>query len=143
MTHPIGDKISDDTVVIERCHEFTIVDEVKVTSPYQLMPGKCINKPWLYGPAMFLETKTIIYPCSRFRCQIPCPCLLCAKQPPKCCQSINYILCPFLTLCSKMFPCWEWDTQVLSASATSRARSDLDERGILNKRHCLDTLFEW
>ena len=56
------------------------------------------------------------------------------------CQSINYILCPFLTLCSKMFPYWEWDTQVLSASATSRARSDLDERGILNKRHCLDTL---
>ena len=97
----LGDKISDNKIVIERCHEFTIVDAVKVTSPHQLMPGKCINKPWLYGPAMCLETKTIIYPCSRFRCQIPCPCLLCAKQLPKC--HFQKFACCGCTECTEHF----------------------------------------
>ena len=80
-----GVKISDDSVVTERCHKFSIVDEKKpASSQYQLMSGKGISKKWLYGYAMSLDRKTVIYPCSRFRCSIPCPCLLCAKQHPRC-----------------------------------------------------------
>ena len=33
---------------------------------------------------LILLQKTIIYPCSRFKCAIPCPCMLCAKKHPTC-----------------------------------------------------------
>ena len=41
---------------------------------------------------MCLDSKTLIYPCTRFRCRIPCPCLLCAKQHSRCNVS-SFIAC--------------------------------------------------
>ena len=45
---------------------------------------RIVTVPSLYGPATDLETRRIMYPCSRFRCWIPCPCLICSKQHPTC-----------------------------------------------------------
>jgi hypothetical protein len=51
----------------------------------KLEQKKIIGKPWLYGAATTLISRTIIYPCKRYRCSIPCPCLLCAfKKHPTC-----------------------------------------------------------
>ena len=68
-----------------KCYNFSIISD----HPYdpkcvQLEPFKLINQPWLYGPATDMKMKPIIYPCERFRCLIPCPCLLCEKKNPSC-----------------------------------------------------------
>ena len=34
----------------------------------------------LHGPASSLKEKTLVYPCEKFHCWIPCPCKLCAKK---------------------------------------------------------------
>ena len=69
----------------KKCFQFSVqtVSVVK-KQPIKLHAGKCIRKCWLYGPATTLDTKTIIYPCTRNRCSIPCPCYLCLKKHPKC-----------------------------------------------------------
>ena len=67
------------------CHVFKVKEDMKkISSSVQLTPGKKERLPWLYGPATNLETKTIIYPCSRYMCSLPCPCLICNKIHPKC-----------------------------------------------------------
>ena len=70
----------------KKCFQFSLqtVSFLK-KQPIKLQSEKCVRKCWLYGPAMTLETKTVIYPCTRNRCSIPCPCYLCRKKHPKCC----------------------------------------------------------
>ena len=71
------------------CHFFTIKnkknDEIRCI---KLLPGKVITEKWLFGPASNLQ-KAIIYPCSRYRCQLPCPCMDCCQQSPSCESSLN------------------------------------------------------
>ena len=43
------------------------------------MPG-CMA----YGPAADLKTRRVIYPCTYFKCIIPCPCQICFRKLPKC-----------------------------------------------------------
>ena len=50
----------------------------------EMQAGKIVENPCLYGPAMKLDERTIIYPCIQFRCSIPCPCLICGKKHPTC-----------------------------------------------------------
>ena len=38
--------------------------------------GKEVKEEWLYGPVCNMKHQ-VIYPCSRFRCSIPCPCRIC------------------------------------------------------------------
>ena len=68
------------------CHEFALlgVDELKNDDRVGLLPGKLVKKNILYGPASKMD-KTVIYPCNRYRCQIPCPCSICLKKPRPAC----------------------------------------------------------
>ena len=68
-----------------RCHKFTFAEppDPKKTSVI-VTPGKSVVHEWLYGPATVLETRTVIYPCVRNRCSVPCRCLICLKCYPKC-----------------------------------------------------------
>ena len=60
-----------------RCHKFTFAEppDPKKTSVI-VTPGKSVVHEWLYGPATVLETRTVIYPCVRNRCSVPCRCLI-------------------------------------------------------------------
>ena len=65
------------------CHEFEIAN-VKDQNSITVLPGKvCEN--FLFGPACELITKSVIYPCNRYRCRVPCPCQSCRKLPESSC----------------------------------------------------------
>ena len=69
------------------CHLFSLKAEVSWSSSLTpLLPGKSIrkNKKWLYGPAVCLVTRSVIYPCAHYRCSVPCPCHICQKKHPRC-----------------------------------------------------------
>ena len=64
------------------CHEFSLHSkEVAQSSTIEVLPGKVFSEDWLFGPASLLASRSVIYPCSRFRCSIPCPCQDCQKPP--------------------------------------------------------------
>ena len=68
-----------------RCHDFSLKSEFNsVSTAVQLLAGKCVKEKWLYGPAMTIKNRSVIYPCSRYRCSIPCPCLFCCHRLPRC-----------------------------------------------------------
>ena len=69
-----------------KCYKFRL-DQKIVSHPnsVNLVPEIIVSKSWLFGPATDLKTRSIIYPCTRYHCSIPCPCLLCAlKKHPFC-----------------------------------------------------------
>ena len=69
----------------EKCHKYKLVKDVeKNPDAIQVEPVKIIRVPWLFGPATELVTRQIIYPCSRSKCSLPCPCMICAKKHPTC-----------------------------------------------------------
>lgn len=64
------------------CHSFTIQhSEADESAAVKLLPGNIVEIESLFGPATNLATRAIIYPCSRYRCRIPCPCFVCQNQP--------------------------------------------------------------
>ena len=81
------------------CHEFSVsgvkiyynkvkynsIDEAEIT----LVAGKNTADSTLYGPgpASLIKNRTIIYPCSRFHCRLPCPCHLCRKASSICAKA--------------------------------------------------------
>jgi hypothetical protein len=68
-----------------RCHQFSFKENPQQgATSVEIVPGKAIESEWLYGAATMLETRTVVYPCVRFKCSVPCPCLLCQKVHPKC-----------------------------------------------------------
>ena len=65
------------------CHIFKMKnraspDPIKV----ELVPGITVQKEWLFGPVSDLKSKQVMYPCSRYRCKIPCPCMICQHLSP-------------------------------------------------------------
>ena len=69
----------------KKCHNFSIkLEETSTPTSVHLVPGKVIKIPWLYGPAVRLDRKSVIYPCTRYRCSVPCPCLLCRGKYARC-----------------------------------------------------------
>ena len=48
----------------------------------ELIPGKLKDENCLFGPASQMNSKAVIYPCSRYKCSIPCPCQTCCEQHP-------------------------------------------------------------
>ena len=66
---------------IQMCHlfELKIEDNPKSQGIVNLVAGESITKEWLFGPASTRD-KSVIYPCYRYRCRVPCPCKVCAKQ---------------------------------------------------------------
>ena len=80
-----------------KCYEFSsaAADVHKSRDSPEIVPVgqvKSLTAPWLYGPACSLATKGVIYPCSRYRCCIPCPCGLC-KKVPRTCQASESCYC--------------------------------------------------
>ena len=69
----------------QKCYEYVIKDRNSATSEnVQIVPIQYRKDQWLYGPATLLSSRQIIYPCSRFKCLVPCPCLICDKKHPRC-----------------------------------------------------------
>ena len=70
---------------IHKCYEFSIKNqENKTEENVPLVPATRQCLPWLFGPASSLITRSIIYPCTKYRCSLPCLCLICQKNPPTC-----------------------------------------------------------
>ena len=69
----------------EKCYNFSLISgHPRDPNCVELEPYKILTQPWLYGTATDRKTRTIIYPCERFKCLIPCSCLLCDKKNPSC-----------------------------------------------------------
>ena len=67
------------------CHHFSLKNHVyEANSVVELVAGKIVKEEWLYGPATSLKTRSVIFPCSKHRCSLPCPCRLCRKIQPRC-----------------------------------------------------------
>lgn len=66
------------------CHNFTMIDDDGYSKP-KVLPGK-VSKSFLFGPACDKQTRSVIYPCSRNLCWIPCPCRLCRKNITRSCS---------------------------------------------------------
>ena len=63
------------------CHQFsTRNDSLSDSRCIVLVPGQQITKEGLYGPASTMD-RSVIYPCSRYRCRLPCPCSTCQHLP--------------------------------------------------------------
>jgi len=69
------------------CHHYELSESdktVALSGEVQLCPVNRVTQAWLYGPASDLASKSVIYPCRRYRCSLPCPCFLCRKVHPTC-----------------------------------------------------------
>jgi uncharacterized C2H2 Zn-finger protein len=68
-----------------KCYEYVIKD-IEEANPesVQVAPVHHRRQPWLFGPATRLSSRSIVYPCNRGKCSVPCPCLLCRKKHPRC-----------------------------------------------------------
>ena len=72
------------------CHEFD-VKEVRIekewtTTVVDLVAGIYPEKS-MVGPATSLAKKSLIYPCTYFKCRVGCPCRLCREKKPFCSKS--------------------------------------------------------
>ena len=66
------------------CHIFSLKKKNDIEShEVDIIPGEAVKDVWLFGPASVMD-KSVIYPCSRHRCKVPCPCRICLKQPLTC-----------------------------------------------------------
>lgn len=76
----------EESTARKKCYVFKIkTEEVHSGSgSVSLIPVKIVCASWLYGPATDLKTRGIIYPCARFKCSVPCPCLRCARKHHTC-----------------------------------------------------------
>ena len=72
------------------CHKFTCAEppDPKKTSVF-VSPEKSVVHEWQSGPATVLETRTVIYPCVRYKRSVPCRCWICLKSYPKCRVSMS------------------------------------------------------
>ena len=77
------------------CHIFSVKkDELHLDQNIvKLVPGKTKKEQWLFGPAS-TKDKIFVFPCSCYRCLLPCPCTICAKLPHhKSCQNLDREQC--------------------------------------------------
>merc|ERR1719318_333669 len=79
-----GDKL--DKRANQNCCLFSVKENPKnsLLPNVQMEPVSYVKEEWLHGPATCLSSRQIIYPCTKFRCSIPCPCLICRKKHPTC-----------------------------------------------------------
>ena len=68
-----------------KCYEYVIKNPEESTPDHvQLAPVCQSHIPWLYGPATVISTRSIVFPCARGKCSLPCPCRICRKAHPRC-----------------------------------------------------------
>jgi hypothetical protein len=70
------------------CHNFTIRENIGETDTPKVLPGK-VSDSFLFGPACDIKTRSVIYPCNRSRCRIPCICIQCRKRVTKMCSKTD------------------------------------------------------
>ena len=69
----------------QKCYKYVVKDGNNAISEHvQLVPVEQVQVQHLFGPATILSSRQIVYPCSRGKCSLPCPCLLCARKHPRC-----------------------------------------------------------
>ena len=67
-------------------HEFSIKEVIKNKhheANITLVTGK-YAEGMLWGPASSLKSKTLLYPCSSWKCRLPCPCNICREKTSLC-----------------------------------------------------------
>ena len=68
-----------------KCYNYVIKNRSEINPKrVQVVPVVHHQYPWLFGPATLIGTRSIVYPCARGKCSLPCPCLLCDKKHPTC-----------------------------------------------------------
>ena len=68
-----------------KCYEYIIKPGAAAShDDVQLLPIRHVKVQELLGPATSLDSRTIIYGCSRGKCNIPCLCMLCDKKHLRC-----------------------------------------------------------
>ena len=76
---------SNASAVQRKCYEFEFLNwDERCPEKVQVAPIQLKKDEWLFGPATKLSTRSIVYPCSRRKCALPCPCLICHKRHPNC-----------------------------------------------------------
>ena len=76
---------SNASAVQRKCYEFEFLNwDERCPEKVQVAPIQLKKDEWLFGPAPKLSTRSIVYPCSRRKCALPCPCLICHTRHPKC-----------------------------------------------------------
>ena len=95
-----GVKLPRNLMKLKDCHIFTMVNDHVHSAKLNLLPGHLVKKDWLFGPACEMDRK-VIYPCSRYRCSVPCPCSSCLKLPTLPCKTIAS--CCSCGICNKKF----------------------------------------
>ena len=71
------------------CHVFKATSDVEVVGlepkefHVKLVAGEVMEQENLYGPAS-LRDKTLIYPCTLFKCRVGCSCKMCRNKLTKC-----------------------------------------------------------
>ena len=69
----------------DKCYEYVIKDIQDATPEnLQLAPVQHHQQQWLFGPATTLSSRSIVYPCTRGKCSLPCPCMICHKKHQNC-----------------------------------------------------------
>ena len=75
--------------VMRKCYEFEFLNwKERCPEKVQVAPIELKKNKWLFGPATKLSIRSIVYPCSREKCALPCPCLICHKKHPHC-RAVN------------------------------------------------------
>ena len=60
--------------VQRKCYEFELLNwKERCPDKVQVAPIQLNKDEWLFGPASKLSTRSIVYPCSRMKCALPCP----------------------------------------------------------------------
>ena len=82
----VGQGYKFDKEANDNCFDFVVKENPNdsLLAKVQMEPVSYVKIEWLYGPATCLSSRRIIYPCTRFRCSLPCPCLICRKRHPTC-----------------------------------------------------------
>ena len=85
ITLGLGNRRSSVHPGTKKCYEYVIKNtEESTPENVQLAPVRHSQQPWLYGPATVISSRSIVYPCIRGKCALPCPCRICKKQHPRC-----------------------------------------------------------
>ena len=64
------------------CHTFTLREK---DTEIEVLPGQ-VSESFLFGPACDRKTRSVIYPCNRSKCRIPCICKQCRNRMTKTCS---------------------------------------------------------
>ena len=74
------------------CHYFTLKEDEDETNKPKVLPGK-VSDSFLYDPACDIKTRSVIYPCNRSKCHLPCICKQCRKRMTQTCSKSDSVSC--------------------------------------------------